>query len=82
MANNAVTYPGANAVPPIVVDLGKEKRSRIKALKRGSGKLMQEVRNATNEVLASLGPAADGREVIPIVFIYRKKERRRNPFAF
>ena len=62
---------------PIVVDLGKKSRKQIKSLKRGKGKLMNDVAAAMEEVKTNLGPEAVGKEFVPVVIIYRKKDRGR-----
>ena len=76
----------AEVTHPIVVDLGKQRRKRIKDLKRGRGKLMDEVADAVAQVRASLGAAAQGRQLVPVVFVYKQKGKRRKglglPFGF
>jgi Family of unknown function (DUF6200) len=64
-------------VTPIVVDLGKKKRKQIRALKRGSGKLMDEVGEVLNRVRDSLGSEADLKNLVPVVVIYRQKDSKR-----
>jgi hypothetical protein len=82
MAANAVAPQSETiTVAPVVVDLGKTKKSRIKDLKRGGGKLVNDVQYATNQVIAGLGDSAKGKVFVPVVLIYRQKSRRRNPFA-
>jgi hypothetical protein len=78
-----------NEITPIIIDLGKEKRKRIKDLKRGRGKLMAEVARVINETQMTLGSEATGREFIPVVLIYKQKKRRKRrglalpiPFPF
>jgi hypothetical protein len=63
-------------VTPIVIDLGKEKRKRIKDLKRGRGKLLDDVARVLEEVRSTLGEEAGGKQLVPIVVVYRKKSRR------
>ena len=59
--------------PPIVLDLGKQRRKRVKELRRGGGKLMDEV-NASIEELRTAGAlAADAQAVVVVV---REKRRR------
>lgn len=62
---------------PIVIDLGKKKRRQIKRLKKHSGRLMDEVEAAVGRVLTTLGDDADDKQVVPVVFVYRKKNRKR-----
>jgi len=75
----------------IVIDLGKAKRKRIKALKRGRGKLMGEVADAlneaSNEINSRLGEEAANGLLVPVVLVYRRKRKRKGkgirlPFLF
>jgi hypothetical protein len=75
----ATTSPEVTGIAPIIIDLGKEKKGRIKDLKRGRGRLMAEIAGVINEVRAGLGEGADGHQLIPVVLIYKKKAKgRRN----
>ncbi|MEW6736396.1 MAG: hypothetical protein AB1489_34205 [Acidobacteriota bacterium] len=76
-AHTVATKEESTVEIPIVIDLGKEKSKRIKALKRGRGKLLDEVAAAVEEVRANLGDEANGKVLVPVVLIYRKKSRRR-----
>jgi len=59
--------------PPIVVDLGKRSRKKIKRLRRGKGPLMSE----TQGVLAELRQAEtiDGDAQVVIVVVKQKNKR-------
>ena len=61
---------------PIIVSLGKKKRKTIKRLKRGKGPAMDEVMDVIDQVQANLGAQADGKILVPVVVIYRQKQRR------
>jgi hypothetical protein len=61
---------------PIVVSLGKESRKRIRQLKRGRGKLMDEVGHVMEQVQANFGEHADGKVFVPVLLVYRRKQRR------
>lgn len=63
---------------PIIIDLGKKRGKAIKALKQGRGNLMDEVGQTVAQVLEGLGPEAQLKQPLPIVIIYRKKQKRRN----
>jgi hypothetical protein len=63
---------------PIIVDLGKKRRRSIRALKRGRGRLMDEVSRATEEVRRGLGEEAADKEIIPVVLIYQRKRKKRS----
>lgn len=67
--------PVANA--PVILDLGKASRKSIKQLKRGKGKLLDDVQEAMREVQTTLGAQADGKQLIPVVLLYRKRSKRR-----
>lgn len=61
--------------PPIVLDLGKQRRKRVKELRRGEGKLMDEI-NASIEELRTAGAlAADAQAVVVVVREKRRKTR-------
>ncbi len=74
---SAPTAHGGKTISPIVVDLGKKSRKQIKALKRGEGKLMNDVAAVMEEVKTNLGPNAAGKEFVSVVIVYRKKDDRR-----
>jgi len=59
--------------PPIVLDLGKTKKKEIKKLKNGEGPLVSKVAAA---VAQAQGAVPAGKEVIPVVIIYRQKDKR------
>jgi hypothetical protein len=62
---------------PIVIDLGKQKNRGLKNLKKGKGKLWDEVLDVVEEVKDTLGAEADGKVLVPIVMIYREKPKRK-----
>jgi Family of unknown function (DUF6200) len=62
----------ANA--PILVDLGRKKRKAVKKLRKGRGRLMDDI----GEVIADLqseGAVAEGAQVVIVVV----REKRRRP---
>lgn len=59
---------------PIVVNLGKAKRKQIKRMKKGKGRLMEEIQLTLEEFKRD--QAADGRDVVPIVFVVREKREK------
>ncbi len=66
----------ARVAAPIVVSLGKEGRKRIRRLKRGRGKLMTEVEHVMDQVRANFGEYAEDKVFVPVVLVYRRKQRR------
>lgn len=65
-----------DAATPIVIDLGTVKRKRIKRLKRGEGPLVEEVEQVVAGVRERLGAEAEGKELVPVVVLYRRKRKR------
>ena len=63
---------------PIVLDLGKQRRRRIKDLRRGEGKLMDEVNASIDELRTAGALAADAQAVVIIVREKRRKMRGLN----
>ena len=73
---------GAILNAPIIVDAGKTSRGNINDLKQGRGKLLDDVQDAINEVATSLGSDAEGKQLIPVVLRYKKKERKSRRGSF
>jgi hypothetical protein len=57
----------------IIVDMGKKKRKQIKRLRRGGGKLMEQVGKAMEQLQAEGEVNADSPVVVVIVREKRKK---------
>lgn len=66
---------------PVVVDLGKVRKKRIKQLKKGRGKLFADVSETVDEVIEGLGADASGKEIVPIVVVYKQKSKKRRKRA-
>jgi hypothetical protein len=84
LGGHATSNGDASAITPIVIDLGKKKRKQIRALKRGSGKLMDEVAEVLNQVRGNLGTDVDMKNLVPVVMVYRQKDKKRGgllPFS-
>lgn len=62
---------------PVILDLGKTKRKKIKQLRQGRGKLLGDVEDAMKEISASLGDQADGKQLVPVVLVYKQKTKKR-----
>ena len=77
MSDQAV--PGEVAAP-IIINLGKQRRKRIKDLKRSRGVLFDEVLETVAQVNGQLGADGAGKVLVPVVLIYR--EKRRSPFRY
>lgn len=81
-ASNGTTAPvqrlSTSHAHPIIVDLGKTKKSNIEALKQGEGKLMAEVSRVIDEVRKNLGDELTGKHLVPVVILYKGKRKRRS----
>jgi len=53
--------------------MGQIPRRKIKQLKQGRGKLVEEVRDAVELAAARLGDEASGKVLVPTVIVYREK---------
>ena len=58
---------------PVIVDLGKHRRKQIKRLRRGEGKLMDDVNN-TLEEMRTAGTLSAASQ--PVVIIVRQRRRK------
>lgn len=63
---------------PIVLDLGKQRRRRIKELRRGEGKLMDEV-NASIEELRTAGALKPDAQTVVVVVRQKRRNARGLP---
>ena len=69
--------PAPAQQPVIVIDVGKASRSSVKKLKRGRGKLMAEVNEVLAQVKHELAEETEGREIVPVALVYKKKRSRK-----
>ncbi len=63
--------------PPIVIDLGKVKRKKAKALKKAEGPLMEEVDAVLDELNANGTRELEGKTLVPVVVLYEKKPKKK-----
>lgn len=69
-------------VPPVVVDLGTVKKKHLKRLRRGEGKLLPQIDEVVEVVRNELGEELEGKELVPLILIYREKKKRRRLLDF
>ncbi len=74
--NNGRALPKSEVTSPIIVSLGKKSKKQMKRLKRGKGSTMDEVMDVVDQVQDHLGEDAANKIIVPVVVIYRRKERR------
>jgi len=58
---------------PILIDLGKQKRGRVKRLRKGRGRLVDDVQQAIAD-LAANGSLSEG--VQPVIVVVERKKKR------
>ena len=63
----------AEMTSPVIIDLGSQKSGSLRELKKGEGKLWDEVLDVAEEVKEMLGAEADGKVFVPIVMLYKEK---------
>ena len=63
---------------PVIIDLGKQKAGKLKALKNGEGKLWEEVLEVVEEVKEMLGEEAEGKILVPVVMVYQEKPKQKS----
>ena len=63
----------ADAKAPVIIDLGKHRRKRIKKLRKGEGALADEIKGCVEELKAAGTLAGDAQTVVVIV---QQKRRR------
>ena len=61
---------------PVIIDLGRQKARDLKDLKKGEGKLWDEVLDIVEEIKDQLGDQAQGKILLPVVMIYQNKPKR------
>lgn len=71
------TETEVEVIDPIIINMGKQKRKRIKNLMKGRGRLWFELEEVIDEVGEVLGDELDGKALLPIVLIYRRKPKRK-----
>lgn len=67
----------SDAAAPIILDFGKQRRKDVKRLRRGEGKLLDEVRAALDE-LRTAGAVTSNAQ--PVIIVVQQKRRRTTSF--
>lgn len=61
---------------PIIIDMGKTSKKKIRQFKKQDGPLLTEVNDAVELIKKKLGDDATGKEMLPIILIYKEKEKK------
>ena len=72
------TTPATETKEPIIIDLGKQRRKLVKGLRRGTGRLAEEVNDCILELRASGNIAANAQAVVIVVQQKRKTKSLKN----
>ncbi|MGZ8219534.1 DUF6200 domain-containing protein [Methylomagnum sp.] len=65
-------------LPPIVLDMGKVGRKKVRELKKeGKGELLDDINEAIEQARAQLGPVMASQTLLPVVLVYEKKPRKK-----
>lgn len=67
----------AEMTQPVIIDLGKQRTRALNDLKKGEGKLWDEVLEVVDEVKDMLGAEAEGKVLVPVIMIYKERTGRR-----
>lgn len=66
-----IEAPAAGAANPVIVDLGRKKKKAIKRLRRGQGRLMEQVEDCIQE-LREAGAISGAAQ--PVIVVVREKQ--------
>lgn len=67
------------ATSPVIIDLGKRKRKQVKKLRRGEGKLLDDVNGAVAELRTAGTLNSDAQ---PVIIVVREKRGRKAKSLF
>ena len=67
---------------PILLNLGKQKRKRIKKLMKGKGKIWDEVQEVIDEVSVMLDDELEDKAIVPLILVYRSKPKNKRARGF
>ncbi|MDC0707428.1 hypothetical protein POL68_03000 [Stigmatella sp. ncwal1] len=73
-----VTTKLANEAHPLFIDLGKKKAKAVKRLRKGKGRLLEDVRETLQDLQTAGRVAANAQPVIVIVRVKPKKRKSRS----
>jgi Family of unknown function (DUF6200) len=78
---SAPAEPELSSLPVHVLDLGKAKSSEVKDLKKGRGKLFDEISDTLLDLELASDAAKSG-SVVPVVLIVERKRKRKTSKSF
>jgi len=66
-------------VVPVVIDLGRKSRKLVRRMRRGKGKLMNDIMDSIEELKENGEISKDAQ---PVIVVVRQKRRKRKGFPF
>ena len=69
------TATGSQTAAPIIIDLGKVKKKKVRQLKEGRGALALEVQQVLADTRRDLVDGAN-KELVPVILVYQRKRRK------
>jgi hypothetical protein len=66
-----------STLPPVLIDLGKARRNRVRDLKRGKGRLLEKVDDAIEQTVKELGDEAKGKTILPVLVLVEKRPKKK-----
>ena len=75
--NQTDIKPEVEVTEPIIINMRKQPKKRIKKLLKGRGKLWDEVVDVIDEVRIILGDEIEGNTILPIILVYGKKTKKK-----
>lgn len=66
-----------STLPPVLIDLGKARRNRVRDLKRGKGRLLEKVEDAIEQTVEELGDEVKGKTILPVVVVVEKRPKKK-----
>jgi len=76
--NQTDIKPEVEVTEPIIINLRKQPKKRIKKLLKGRGKLWGEVVEVIDEVRIMLGDEIEDKTILPIILVYGKKAKKKS----
>jgi hypothetical protein len=64
----------SQGVTPLVINLGRASRKRVRALEEGRGELVEDLSEVMERVRAELGGDAEQYTLVPVVIVYKRKK--------
>ena len=78
-AVDTASADAATATSPVIIDLGKRRRKQVKKLRRGEGKLLDDINGAVAELRTAGTLAGDAQ---PVIVVVRQKRGNRAKSLF